>query len=876
MTKPLPRTRRASVTGSSIADGESGRTNLKRKTGGDTNDVRFPVETRALGPSAPQLSGGDRYYGGLGIERESCFDQSLPSENSEQRLGACQDSLVTTVCVTLACVVDDRSSYGCIEGEQSESAVFDAAEGFTSKAIGSCPALATDFHTIDSSCDETLSTANSDEVFGVLTKRPCSTETSSAPSHSTTHACVKLQADVEYDCRIPEDSSAAVDIHYSQCPERPPQTYAELIIGCIEDSPARGLSLKDIYASIRKNYAFYRQMNPSRFEAQVRHNLSLHRCFRRDSHRTTPNPLIPRTRGHLWRVDQSIPITATTRGPRQSRSSVGSSRRNSILTGQNGVAAEPSRPVSRASRAHYDASALPSSGQQSTQHDTSDDVTGARHQPPLPTALSEFNGEAHFANHSAAVSVSPANTLTAPVSDVSDASAAMELDDGYGRVSASIHDVAIDCDGHGQGLVLESACGNPGSGLRRLSFVSLESSTGSSDDVYYTSTPQSDCDDHNLFMDSDLDHELQLDGDAIERAFDAFSDGETLRHPANGHGSDSGDHDGCGGIGSTTTDILGHGSHQATDTALATNCMPPDHSVIVEFGDMAATVRIDEPHDQSETPSAIARSYVGHCHGDGNNLKASREWMGWSHTLSDTPTEESDSRIEDSRIEAPRPGRVGSIRWAQPLSCADFRIDNAGNRNKSSAYDSHSAGKQPNNQITIFGAAIPCSGGLDNGKEEPPTTGLITYPVTVTATTSDACQGACRTLQSPQGQSTANPACMPLHTTEINAACESDLHGARVAAIESCTARYAEIVMDRGARLVCASVQGGWNAYSGNDNHALPAQSLYEGMQPVAVCDAQVQWASSESHENPGLTSFPFSHISLAVVALPTDRDGRD
>eukprot|EP01136_Pigoraptor_vietnamica_P003183 Opistho-1_new@32088 len=106
---------------------------------------------------------------------------------------------------------------------------------------------------------------------------------------------------------------------YAQSNARPSFTYAELIREAIVNSPQRGLSLRDIYNAIRVRYGYYRNvMTANRFEAQVRHNLSLHMCFTRENKATSLDldSSLARTRGRLWRVDDAISINQTTRGPR--------------------------------------------------------------------------------------------------------------------------------------------------------------------------------------------------------------------------------------------------------------------------------------------------------------------------------------------------------------------------------------------------------------------------------------------------------------------------------------------------------------------------------------------------------------------------------
>ncbi|KAL3311506.1 Forkhead box protein P2 [Cichlidogyrus casuarinus] len=65
----------------------------------------------------------------------------------------------------------------------------------------------------------------------------------------------------------------------SQC-VRPRFTYAALIRQAIKESPMNQLSLNEIYTWFTNEFAFFRQ-NEATWKNAVRHNLSLHKCFKR-------------------------------------------------------------------------------------------------------------------------------------------------------------------------------------------------------------------------------------------------------------------------------------------------------------------------------------------------------------------------------------------------------------------------------------------------------------------------------------------------------------------------------------------------------------------------------------------------------------------
>ncbi|VDK80267.1 unnamed protein product [Dibothriocephalus latus] len=61
---------------------------------------------------------------------------------------------------------------------------------------------------------------------------------------------------------------------------RPRFTYASLIRQAICESPNKSLSLGEIYAWLQKEFLYFKQ-NEATWKNAIRHNLSLHKCFRR-------------------------------------------------------------------------------------------------------------------------------------------------------------------------------------------------------------------------------------------------------------------------------------------------------------------------------------------------------------------------------------------------------------------------------------------------------------------------------------------------------------------------------------------------------------------------------------------------------------------
>ncbi|KAL8592182.1 hypothetical protein ACOMHN_030857 [Nucella lapillus] len=80
---------------------------------------------------------------------------------------------------------------------------------------------------------------------------------------------------------------------YKNTDVRPPFTYASLIRQAIIESPLQQLTLNDVYLWFTTTFAFFRR-NEATWKNAVRHNLSLHKCFKR----------VENVKGAVWTVDE--------------------------------------------------------------------------------------------------------------------------------------------------------------------------------------------------------------------------------------------------------------------------------------------------------------------------------------------------------------------------------------------------------------------------------------------------------------------------------------------------------------------------------------------------------------------------------------------
>ncbi|KFM56780.1 Forkhead box protein K2, partial [Stegodyphus mimosarum] len=79
--------------------------------------------------------------------------------------------------------------------------------------------------------------------------------------------------------------------------EKPPYSYAQLIVQAISSVPDRQLTLSGIYSYITKNYPFYRTADRS-WQNSIRHNLSLNRYFVK-----VPRSQEEPGKGSFWKID---------------------------------------------------------------------------------------------------------------------------------------------------------------------------------------------------------------------------------------------------------------------------------------------------------------------------------------------------------------------------------------------------------------------------------------------------------------------------------------------------------------------------------------------------------------------------------------------
>ena len=96
-------------------------------------------------------------------------------------------------------------------------------------------------------------------------------------------------------CSVKKDDSANALGH--RRPEKPPFSYIALIVMAIQSSPAKKLTLSEIYNFLQTRFEFFRGSYQG-WKNSVRHNLSLNECFIK-----LPKGLGRPGKGHYWTID---------------------------------------------------------------------------------------------------------------------------------------------------------------------------------------------------------------------------------------------------------------------------------------------------------------------------------------------------------------------------------------------------------------------------------------------------------------------------------------------------------------------------------------------------------------------------------------------
>nr|VZI23160.1 unnamed protein product [Spirometra erinaceieuropaei] len=102
-------------------------------------------------------------------------------------------------------------------------------------------------------------------------------------------------------------------VEHGSSHEKPPYSYAQLIIQAIASAPNRRLALSDIYAYIYCNFPYYKP-NQKGWQNSIRHNLSLNRYFIR-----VPRSQEEPGKGAFWRLDPECEARLTVQAFRKRR-----------------------------------------------------------------------------------------------------------------------------------------------------------------------------------------------------------------------------------------------------------------------------------------------------------------------------------------------------------------------------------------------------------------------------------------------------------------------------------------------------------------------------------------------------------------------------
>ena len=131
-------------------------------------------------------------------------------------------------------------------------------------------------------------------------------DTSNTETGSLDHGLVSVSADPESPPSAEEDGSDGMNSSVKKSdsnslnhrrPEKPPYSYIALIVMAIQSSPAKKLTLSEIYSFLQTRFEFFRGSYQG-WKNSVRHNLSLNECFIK-----LPKGLGRPGKGHYWTID---------------------------------------------------------------------------------------------------------------------------------------------------------------------------------------------------------------------------------------------------------------------------------------------------------------------------------------------------------------------------------------------------------------------------------------------------------------------------------------------------------------------------------------------------------------------------------------------